>query len=197
MIEYNPGIKLRVYWAISGLKYRLRDKIVTLLLFLLRKSIGKSHLTQHAETELRKAGLYDKNSDYGGMLAPAVMNMVYVFAAEGHSGFSANLAIDLFSTVARYKTLTPLTSDPDEWMDVTCGQEKRQWQNKRDPRCFSDDGGKTWYNYEDCTFLVETKEGGRFTCGRLSDEDLKEVTIIRAPKCDECMIKENCERRWK
>lgn len=196
LIEYKPGIKLRIYWAISGLKYRVRDKIVTFLLFLLRKAIGKSNLTQHAETELRLAGLYDKDSDYDGMLAPAVMDMIYVFASDGHSGFSAMRTLDLFDTLARYKTLTPLTSNPGEWMEVTCGQEKRQWQNRRDSRCFSDDGGKTWYNYEDCSFLVETKFGGRFTCGRLSDEDLKEATIIRTPKCAECMIKESCERRW-
>jgi len=75
-----------------------------------------SNLTKFAESELTRAGFFDKDSDYGGMLGEAVMKMVKVFADEGHSGFSAGMAISLFKTVASFEPLTPLTGDDDEWM---------------------------------------------------------------------------------
>jgi hypothetical protein len=45
-----------------------------------------------------------------------------------------------------FKTLSPLTDDPREWIDqseVSGGEPL--WQNRRDPSAFSKDGGKTWY----------------------------------------------------
>lgn len=102
-------------------------------------------LVQHAETELRLAGLFDKDSDYDGALGPAVMELVEKFAAQGHSGFSAGLTLDLFNRVASFKPLTPITSNPDEWME--CGPSV--WQNRRKPTTFSKDGGKTWYDLDE------------------------------------------------
>ena len=47
--------------------------------------VNEGNLAKHAEYELRKAGLFDKDSDYGGMLGKAVMDIVKVFAKQGHS----------------------------------------------------------------------------------------------------------------
>jgi hypothetical protein len=91
-------------------------------------------LTDFAKDELTRAGLFDKDSDYGGMLGEAVMKMMEVFAAEGHSGFSANMAISIFSKVARFEPLTPLTGEDDEWHEVGEGM----FQNKRCPHVFKD-----------------------------------------------------------
>lgn len=69
-----------------------------------------------ADTELRKAGLFDASSDYAGMLGDSVMSLVKAFAGQGHSGHSAEMAIELFSRVASYRTLSPCshekTKDP-------------------------------------------------------------------------------------
>lgn len=81
----------------------------------------KSNLELHAEKELKLAGLFDKDSDYGGMLGDAVMKMVKVFSDEGHSGFSVNMAINIFEKVARFEPLMPLTGADDEWMEVGDG----------------------------------------------------------------------------
>lgn len=111
-----------------------------------------SNLEKHAEFELRRAGLFDKDSDYGGMIGDAVMKMIRVFSEEGHSGHSAMMAIDIFGRVARFKTLTPITSNPDEWMEI--GEDMRfdrkvpVWQNRRQSSCFSNDGGKTYYDID-------------------------------------------------
>lgn len=104
-----------------------------------------SNLTKHAEYELRRAGLFNKDSDYGGMIGPAIMKMVEVFAAEGHSGHSAALTLHIFGKVANFKTLTPITSSPDEWNAI----DDSVWQNRRQSSCFSNDGGRTYYDIDD------------------------------------------------
>jgi len=106
------------------------------------------NLEKFAEDELRAVGLFDKDSDYGGMMGEAVMKLIRVFAEEGHSGFSASMAISLFSRLASWKPLTPITNNPDEWNDVSnlCANGKPLWQSKKDSECFSEDGGETYYN---------------------------------------------------
>lgn len=94
-------------------------------------------LEDFAREELKRAGLFDKDSDYGGMLGDAIMKMVKVFADEGHSGFSAGTAINIFSKVARFEPLTPLTGEDDEWTEVTDGV----FQNRRCSHVFKEEGG--------------------------------------------------------
>ncbi len=88
-----------------------------------------------AKEELIRAGLFDEDSDYGGMLGHAVLKMIEQFADEGHSGFSAGMAINLFSKLARFEPLTPLTGEDDEWNDVGDGV----FQNRRCPTVFKSD----------------------------------------------------------
>jgi hypothetical protein len=110
------------------------------------------NLEKHAEFELKRAGLFDKDSDYGGMLGHSTMKLIKCFAEEGHSGMSASMQIYLFKTLAAFKTLTPITDNPNEWMEVSehAGPEKKGiWQNRRDPSNFSNDGGKTYYSVDD------------------------------------------------
>ena len=114
-----------------------------------------SQLVNYAERELRLAGLFDEDSDYGGMLGEAVMELVKVFADQGHSGFSATLALNIFNEVARRKPLTPLTGEPEEWNEI----EKGFFQNKRCPTVFKRDG--IAYNSEGIIF--RDREGLCFT----------------------------------
>lgn len=86
-----------------------------------------SNLKHHAEVELKAAGLYDKDSNYGGLLPEAVMELIEVFAKQGHSGGSAMLVVDMFTKLAKFEPLVPLTGQDDEWMEVGDGV----FQNKR------------------------------------------------------------------
>lgn len=113
--------------------------------------VAKSNLANHAIDELQRAGLYDADSDYGGMIGQAVQALVELFASQGHSGMSAHIVLDVFNRVARFKTLTPITSDPSEWMDVADmmpNGDPPLWQNKRQSSCFSNDGGRTYYDID-------------------------------------------------
>jgi len=103
-----------------------------------------SNLTKHAKRELELAGLFDKDSDYDGEIGKAVMELVRVFSKQGHSGFSAGMTLSIFNKVASYKTLTPITGNPEEWMKV----DDEMWQSTRCPSVFSKDGLKTWYDLD-------------------------------------------------
>jgi len=98
-------------------------------------------LVDYAKQELKLAGLFDKDSDYGGMLGDAVLELMEVFAKQGHSGCSASMTLAIFNKVASYKPLSPLTLDDDEWNDTGHGI-----QNKRNSAVFKEcKEGKPYY----------------------------------------------------
>ena len=121
---------------------------------------GESGLRAHAARELTLAGLFDPNSDYGGAIATQVMELVTLFASQGHSGFSAQLTLDVFNIVARYRTLTPNTHTLYVDVSEACGAPAGTvLQDARDSRYFSRDAGVTWYSVEDRERTPESEEG--------------------------------------
>lgn len=112
------------------------------------------NLEQHAEKELRLAGLFDKDSDYGGMLGPAVMELIKTFSSQGHSGFSANLVMNLFNKVGRFEPLLPITGEDSEWNEVRDGL----YQNNRCSHVFKENGqaydskGKVFRDKDGCCY---------------------------------------------
>lgn len=108
-----------------------------------------SNLVKYAEDEMRRAGLYDADADYGGAVPQAVLALVKAHAEQGHSGGSHAIVLSIFNRVIQYQPLTPLTSDPEEWTDVSAYSGRPLWQSKRSPSAFSEDGGKTWHDLND------------------------------------------------
>jgi len=107
-------------------------------------------LESHAHEELNRAGLFDKDADYEGMIGKSVLELIQTMSKQGHSGFSAAWVRDLFNKLSNYETLTPITSNPEEWQnDKELGGEGNLWQNKRNPAIFSKNGGKTWCHVDD------------------------------------------------
>jgi hypothetical protein len=102
------------------------------------------NLARFAIAELKRAGLDQTDADYGGMLADDVLELVRVFERQGHSGGSAHQTLRLFGQVARFRPLVPLTSSPEEWMQVE-SRPKPVWQSRRRPDAFSHDGGRSYY----------------------------------------------------
>lgn len=45
---------------------------------------------------LIELGMFDKDSDYDGMIGEAIMELSKVFAEQGHSGMSAFITLQLF-----------------------------------------------------------------------------------------------------
>ena len=102
-----------------------------------------SNLTDFARKELEIAGLFDKDSDYDGMLGDSIMELIECFAKQGHSGYSAGMVRSIFGKLADYKPLTPLTFKDDEWTDT--GREV--FQNRRNFAVFKKGkDGRPYYN---------------------------------------------------
>ncbi len=110
-----------------------------------------SNLVKHAERELKAAGLFDEDSDYGGMIGTETMKVVRTFASADHSGMSAALSRHILSLLLDFKPLSPLTNNPDEWVEIPAMGLEIMHQSKRSCDCFSDDGLKTFYSVDDQT----------------------------------------------
>lgn len=132
------------------------------------------NLESHAKFEIKKAGLDSEDSDYEGMIGKAVLELMKVYAKQGHSGFSAQWTRELFNKLANYETLTPITSDPEEWVNVREGADGEPlWQSCRNPALFSEDGGKTWYNVDDKTLKEGIDKGVKAYLLEMSDKEIK------------------------
>lgn len=97
-----------------------------------------SNLVEHAKRELDLIG---EDEDMRNHLVAVVEK----FSEFGHSGSSAEHAADRLNDLLRYKALSPLTDAPEEWMDRSEMSGYPIWQNKRDSRAMSHDGGKTYW----------------------------------------------------
>lgn len=64
-----------------------------------------SNLVDHANKELKRVGLFDKDSDYDGMLGEGVLELISTFAAQGHSGMSAAMTRELFYKLSNFEEL--------------------------------------------------------------------------------------------
>lgn len=108
--------------------------------------------------ELKRAGLFGSDSDYGGMIGEAVKELLLTFQKQGHSGSSAQITAHLFYKLIKGEPLSPLTNDPSEWMEVTdnilqsrrvsnvfIDKDKSDKPYTLDGKAFSDDGGVTYF----------------------------------------------------
>ena len=115
-----------------------------------------SNLIDFAKKELELVDL-----GYDGMLNDAVLELIKVFANEGHSGLSASACVDAFSKLAMFMPLSPLEDKEDDWIDHPGDtvQHKRcstVFKNIKENKIymldgilFSDDGGETYYSSKD------------------------------------------------
>lgn len=111
----------------------------------------------HAENEFRAAGWTDDSGVFKDsmqeMMCNQVLELLELFNEHGHSGSTAPYAIELFSKLAAFEPVAPLTGEDWEWMEVGPGV----FQNKRCSHVFrseSEFGGQpydidgiVWYEW--------------------------------------------------
>lgn len=131
-------------------------------------------LIQYAEKELSLIG--SKDDEMQQLMNSQILEILKVFADQGHSGFSANYLINKLDRLIRCKPLTQLTGEDDEWVlayttrdgisvyqNVRCSSVFKEVQNGKDIKCYdidsalcSDNGGITWFQskrfYKPITF---------------------------------------------
>jgi len=130
-------------------------------------------LTNYAKTELQAAGFFDEDSDYGGLIGEAVMELIEVFSKQGHSGMSAPYVASIFNKLANFEPLLPITGKDEEWGDVNDMRNGKPWyQNKRCSALFKDGkDGKPYY----IDAIIKRDQNGSCWSGMawLNEEDYK------------------------
>lgn len=115
-----------------------------------------SRLIDHAHRELELL-LPDANAEaalYGpSFIKAAIMPMIGVFAASGHSGGSAETVLPLLAKLLRGENLTPITDDAQDWVDMTAMGDplSPMWQCRRNSSFISGDAGRTYWDVNEQT----------------------------------------------
>ena len=138
-----------------------------------------SNLIEYAKEELKRVG--SEKSIYGDALTDAVLELVKVFSDQNHSGMSASVVVGLFSKLAKFEPITPLTGEDDEWIKHTDGT----WQNRRCFHVFKDT--KTGKAYDDNGKVFIDSEGLSFTNG----DSRVEIIFPYIPKTEFIKVKKN------
>lgn len=103
----------------------------------------EQNLIKHARREL--ALFPDEEADY----IESIINTVKAFCSyRGHSGASASIAVQMVTALLNGNNLMPLTNDPDEWelrAGKDYGLDYDMWQNVRNSKALSMDGGSTYF----------------------------------------------------
>lgn len=135
----------------------------------------ESNLVAHARRELELAGLtptpplsaLDKvlialklkkrpAFDYNGAIGAACLDLVRLFADQGHSGFSANATVRTAEKLMRFEPLTPLTGEDGEWNGLGDGWQ----QNRRCSHVFKENGEA----YDSRGKVFRHPDGVSYTC---------------------------------
>lgn len=97
-----------------------------------------SNLIAHAIRELELSG-------EDPAFAQSLISAVACFASyPGHSGGSSDIGKWILGKLLNFENLSPLTDNPEEWEDRSDMSGYPFWQNKRNSKAFSRDGGKTY-----------------------------------------------------
>ena len=105
------------------------------------------NLVDYAKDELKRIGMIDSGEPYNDWATEAILDLIELFASQGHSGFTAPYVLYMFCRLAMFKPVSPLTGEDDEWKDVGDGL----LQNKRYSAVFKGKDG-TAYNVEGKVF---------------------------------------------
>lgn len=108
----------------------------------LREAMDECPSVQFAHNELASR-LALPVDDPDRWMAEHLMDMVRLFALEGHSGFSAAYAVASLEKLLRQEPLGPLTGEENEWSFLGYGPEMYA-QNKRCSHVFRREDGTAY-----------------------------------------------------
>jgi len=82
-------------------------------------------IKEHALREFKLAGWMDESGAYSDAaqksICDNILELLDVFAKQGHSGFSADYALTIFNELVNFRTISPLTGEDSEWNEVSEG----------------------------------------------------------------------------
>lgn len=105
--------------------------------------------------EVTEDGIPDVLNGYNDFTRKCMLELVEVFAKQGHSGFSASYTIEILYKLLNWQPLTPLTNNPSEWIEH---DTDKLWQSKRNPKAFSEDAGQHYTLTHENFKILHTSE---------------------------------------
>ena len=149
-----------------------------------------SNLIKHAWTEFKAAGWLNADAEFTdemqAMICDNVIELLKTFSDQGHSGTSAPYAIELFTKLAKYEPLVPLTGEDWEWVNVSnYGDGSPHWQNKRCGHVFKDENGAydingiVWYDW-----MTDEETGEKYKSHFTNRESRVKVEFPYTPKTE-------------
>lgn len=106
---------------------------------VLQRRSKNSNIVRHALRELELAGYFKANCGTNKLMKDDIVELLTVFADQGHSGSSAQWCINLFKKLANFEIISPLTLKDDEFN--LCSLMENVYQNKRKSTIFKDSKG--------------------------------------------------------
>ena len=158
-----------------------------------KKIMSKYH--SFAVEEMKRIGfLFDEDDypiedptddfDMNAEMAMCVLEVLDVFAKQGHSGMSASYCLQILEKTMKFEPLTPLTGDDDEWNHINDERTGNNpvYQNKRCSHVFKENGeaydidGKIFWEW-----YTDDTTGERTKCSYTSRDSRVPVTFPYTP----------------
>lgn len=102
---------------------------------------------EHAQLEFQAAGWTNEDGkfddDMQELLCTQVLELLDLFSEHGHSGSTAPYAIKLFTKLAKFEPISPLTGEDWEWTKLDYDNDVT-YQNKRHSSVFKDADGRAY-----------------------------------------------------
>lgn len=119
----------------------------------------ESNLVKHAKNELKLLG--GEDDEMQQLMDKDILQIVEIFANQGHSGFSASYAISILRRLLAFMPITPLTGEDDEWEEPDV--DRYTQQNKSYSSVFRNSKTNESYDINAVTFYYgdDTSEWNR------------------------------------
>ena len=147
-----------------------------------------SDLVNHAYMEFKAAKWISEDGEWCDEMQEQIcknlIQLLELFSSHQNSGTSAPYAIDLFTKLAKYEPLVPLTGEDWEWVHVG-EQTGKLYQNKRCSHVFKDDDGAydiqgiVWYDW-----ITDKETGEKFKSHFTSRESRVKIEFPYTPKTE-------------
>lgn len=152
----EPSFFERMSYAVRRMPDRIKAWLTLRLIGSVVWLVGETNSIKHAKRELAPS-LKGRENGPSKWMADNLIELIAVFAAQGHSGTSAGWCINSFKALANFEPLGPLTGADDEWHEYSDGL----FQNMRCSHVFKD--GKNGQPYDSEGRIFRYKNGACFT----------------------------------
>lgn len=128
------------------------------------KVLKESNLVTFARKEMAIVyGHKEPDGEYDAAGHDAVLELIRVFANQGHSGFSAAWTTNTVERLMRFEPLTPLTGEDSEWNEVGEEDGVTTFQNNRCSHVFKNGKDGHAYDIQGRVFVEEGEDQHSFT----------------------------------